>query len=152
MEDREGRSSANKPPSSLVMLEGLQTQTIFPRYKPHWIVARQTLHMFYSSARRICITRRSVAEAFAAPYFLARFALRRLPTIKKTDMPLPIHSEYKPPKSWEEFEDICADLYAQIWKDPGTQKHGRQGQPQGGVDIYGKRVGQGAALCGPRKG
>lgn len=57
-------------------------------------------------------------------------------------MPLPIQSEYRPPKSWEEFEDLCADLYVLIWKDPETQKHGRQGQPQGGIDIYGKRVGK----------
>lgn len=53
-------------------------------------------------------------------------------------MPLPVNSQYAPPKSWEEFEDLCADLYGLIWKDPGTQKHGRQGQPQSGVDIYGK--------------
>lgn len=52
-------------------------------------------------------------------------------------MPLPINSQYAPPKSWEEFEDLCCDLYALIWNDPGTQKHGRQGQPQGGVDVYG---------------
>jgi hypothetical protein len=56
-------------------------------------------------------------------------------------MPLPINSQYPPPKSWEEFEDLCADLYALIWSDPGTQKHGRQGQAQAGVDVYGKADG-----------
>ena len=57
-------------------------------------------------------------------------------------MPLPINSQYAPPKSWEEFEDLCADLYALIWNDKGTQKHGRQGQPQGGVDVYGRPDGK----------
>jgi hypothetical protein len=57
-------------------------------------------------------------------------------------MPLPISSQYAPPKSWEEFEDLCADLYALIWNDTGTQKHGRQGQPQGGVDVYGRPDGK----------
>jgi hypothetical protein len=62
--------------------------------------------------------------------------------VDKIAMPLPINSQYAPPKSWEEFEDLCADLYALIWNDKGTQKHGRQGQPQGGVDVYGRPDGK----------
>src|SRR5882724_4179661 len=53
-----------------------------------------------------------------------------MPTIATAQLP--------PPGSWEEFESMCADLYARIWQDDGTQKHGRTGQPQAGVDIYGR--------------
>lgn len=57
-------------------------------------------------------------------------------------MPLPVTSQYSPPQSWEEFESLCADLYGRIWADTETQKHGRQGQPQGGVDVYGRPDGE----------
>ena len=57
-------------------------------------------------------------------------------------MPLPVTSQYLPPQSWEEFESLCADLYEHMWDDPETQKHGRQGQPQGGVDVYGRPDGK----------
>jgi hypothetical protein len=53
-------------------------------------------------------------------------------------MPLPVTSQYAPPQSWEEFESLCCDLYERLWNDRSTQKHGRQGQPQGGVDVYGR--------------
>lgn len=68
-------------------------------------------------------------------------------------MSLPVNSQYLPPQSWEEFESLCADLFARIWKDPGTQKHGRQGQPQGGVDVYGRPdgVNYSAIQCKNRK-
>lgn len=42
------------------------------------------------------------------------------------------------PLRWQDFEDLCADLWQEIWEDPGTQKHGRSGQQQHGVDIYGR--------------
>src|SRR3954465_7691522 len=57
-------------------------------------------------------------------------------------MPLPVTSQYAPPQSWEEFESLCCDLYERLWNDRGTQKHGRQGQPQGGVDVYGQPDGK----------
>jgi hypothetical protein len=57
-------------------------------------------------------------------------------------MPLPVTSQYAPPQSWEEFESLCCDLFGRIWNDSGTQKHGRQGQPQGGVDVYGRPDGK----------
>jgi hypothetical protein len=43
-----------------------------------------------------------------------------------------------PPKSWEHFEDLCQDLYREVWKDPATQKNGRQGQAQAGTDVSGQ--------------
>jgi len=52
-----------------------------------------------------------------------------------------------PPKNWEAFEDLCCDLWKEIWKSPHTQKHGRRGQKQSGVDIYG-RPAQGSKWAG----
>jgi tetratricopeptide (TPR) repeat protein len=43
-----------------------------------------------------------------------------------------------PPANWQDFESLCLDLWRLIWDDPNTQKNGRQGQPQHGVDIYGR--------------
>jgi hypothetical protein len=43
-----------------------------------------------------------------------------------------------PPAHWQDFESLCCDLWRAIWKDPNTQKNARQGQPQSGVDIFGK--------------
>jgi hypothetical protein len=41
-----------------------------------------------------------------------------------------------PPNSWDRFEDLCYRLWQSIW-GPTTQKHGRRGQPQNGVDVFG---------------
>lgn len=53
-----------------------------------------------------------------------------MPTL--TGIPLP------PPKYWQEFQTICRDLWRHVWDDPNTQENGRQGQPQAGVDVYGR--------------
>jgi hypothetical protein len=55
--------------------------------------------------------------------------------------------QFPPPSNWPEFESLCCDLWRDIWSDPNTQKNGRQGQPQNGVDIYG-RPGQGSEWAG----
>jgi len=52
-----------------------------------------------------------------------------MPTIPQSELPIP--------KSWDEFEDIVADLYGRVWNDPNTRRYGRTGQPQQGVDVYG---------------
>lgn len=52
-----------------------------------------------------------------------------------------------PPANWQDFESLCCDLWREIWKDPDTQKNGRQGQPQHGVDVSGK-PNQGASHAG----
>ena len=57
-----------------------------------------------------------------------------MPTIKG--------SRFPPPRSWEEFEILCADLFRQVWKDTGTQRNGRTGQPQHGVDVFGRPDGE----------
>ena len=58
-----------------------------------------------------------------------------MPTLSMAQLP--------PPASWDEFEEIVWDLLAHEWDDPNTVRHGRQGQPQNGVDIYGRRKGRG---------
>lgn len=42
------------------------------------------------------------------------------------------------PVYWTDFEDLCKRLWAEIWQYPETKKHGRNGQPQSGVDVYGR--------------
>ncbi len=60
-------------------------------------------------------------------------------------MPTLATSQFAPPKSWDEFEELCADLFMREWGDPNAVRHGRQGQRQNGVDIYGQPVGRGHA-------
>jgi hypothetical protein len=42
-----------------------------------------------------------------------------------------------PPKSWVDFEDLCHAIFRAEWNDPLSQKNGRSGQPQHGVDVFG---------------
>jgi len=51
------------------------------------------------------------------------------------------------PESWIAFEDLCWGLWKCIWRHDGTKKNGRRGQPQHGVDIYG-RPGNGESWAG----
>jgi hypothetical protein len=51
-------------------------------------------------------------------------------------MPNIPQSEIPRPQSWDEFEDIVADLYARIW-GVTAERYGRSGQAQQGVDVYG---------------
>lgn len=53
-------------------------------------------------------------------------------------MPLFQNYQIPPPQNWEDFEQLCCDLWRAIWNDPGTLRNGRRGQPQHGVDIYGQ--------------
>jgi len=43
-----------------------------------------------------------------------------------------------PPRDWQVFEEICHSLWEREWKCATIQQHGRSGQAQHGVDIYGK--------------
>src|ERR1035441_8866807 len=53
------------------------------------------------------------------------------------------HSEQlPPPNNHEVFESLCLDLFRAIWEDPGAQKNAGAGQPQGGVDIFGRQAGR----------
>ncbi|OFX25924.1 MAG: hypothetical protein A2033_13170 [Bacteroidetes bacterium GWA2_31_9] len=49
----------------------------------------------------------------------------------------------RPPENWQDFETLCKKLFGEIWKCSHTiKKNGRLGQPQSGVDIYGKPKGE----------
>jgi hypothetical protein len=50
------------------------------------------------------------------------------------------------PTDWNEFEDICADLFSREWNDPNITRYGLQGQRQDGVDTYGTSMGEPAGL------
>ena len=43
--------------------------------------------------------------------------------------------DHPPPKSWEHFEELCADIFQSAWADPNLVRHGRAGQSQNGIDI-----------------
>lgn len=43
------------------------------------------------------------------------------------------------PKNWQDFEDQMWVLFSNVLNDPNTQKNGRSGQKQNGVDIFGHR-------------
>jgi WD40 repeat protein len=51
-------------------------------------------------------------------------------------MPRPV--VHPPLRNWQDFEDLCLDLWRRLWNDPDAQKNGRSGQPQAGVDIFGR--------------
>lgn len=52
-------------------------------------------------------------------------------------MPTTTTSRLPPPTSWDEFEDICKSAFSLRWSNPNLTRHGRQGQKQDGVDVYG---------------
>lgn len=52
-----------------------------------------------------------------------------MPTLSNLNLPTP--------KSWDEFEEMSLDALRIKWESPNLQRHGRAGQPQNGVDIYG---------------
>ncbi len=58
-------------------------------------------------------------------------------------MPLLDALQLPSPANWQDFETLCWDLWRAEWKDPNAQKHGRPGQKQHGVDIFGQPNGQG---------
>lgn len=53
---------------------------------------------------------------------------------------MPTYADMKipPPKSWDEFEAIVCSAAKNRWKSADFTQHGRQGQRQDGVDVYGK--------------
>tara|TARA_B100000965_G_scaffold351539_1_gene326193 strand:+ start:135 stop:1052 length:918 start_codon:yes stop_codon:yes gene_type:complete len=55
-------------------------------------------------------------------------------------------SQLPPPADWQAFERLCYDIWREIWRDPETKFHGRSGQSQKGVDIYGRPGGKWAGV------
>ena len=45
---------------------------------------------------------------------------------------------FKLPKidNWDDFEDLCCELWKKIWDDENVERYGRLGQNQNGVDIF----------------
>jgi hypothetical protein len=58
-------------------------------------------------------------------------------------MAIHVNADYPPPKTWQQFEELCADIYAADWSDPALLRNGRGGQRQHGVDIVAHRGNQG---------
>lgn len=58
-------------------------------------------------------------------------------------MAIHVNADYPPPKNWQQFEELCADIYAADWSDPALVRHGRSGQRQHGVDVVAHRGNQG---------
>lgn len=56
--------------------------------------------------------------------------------------------EIPPPKGDDDFEDLARALFSAVWKDPGAKLHGRPGQGQDGVDVYGEDRARGTGLNG----
>ena len=52
-------------------------------------------------------------------------------------MPTFAGARVPPPRAWDEFEDIVCSAAKNRWDNPNFTKHGRPGQKQDGVDIYG---------------
>lgn len=57
-----------------------------------------------------------------------------------------VHFDLAPPRTWEQFEELCADTFAALWSDPGLVRHGRSGQRQKGVDIISRPGGKWTGL------
>ncbi|MDQ0589886.1 hypothetical protein [Variovorax paradoxus] len=53
-----------------------------------------------------------------------------MPTLADFRMP--------PPRSWDEFEAIVCSAAKNRWGNPEFTRHGRQGQRQNGVDVFGQ--------------
>jgi hypothetical protein len=49
-------------------------------------------------------------------------------------MPTLPGAELSKPKAWDEFEEICWDIFLRKWHDPEAKRYGRTGQPQQGGD------------------
>lgn len=52
-------------------------------------------------------------------------------------MPTFANLRVAPPRSWDEFEEIVCSAAKNRWSNPDFTRHGRQGQRQDGVDVYG---------------
>lgn len=54
--------------------------------------------------------------------------------------------QWPPPADWQKFERITHELFSAEWQCP-AELHGRRGQPQRGVDVYGQPKGE-TGRCG----
>ena len=40
-----------------------------------------------------------------------------------------VHFEQAPPRSWDQFEELCADTFQEEWQDSTLVRHGRTMAP-----------------------
>jgi|GEM_PF-6284474 len=71
-------------------------------------------------------------------------SVQQSPSMTAVELPVP--------RDWQVFEDFCRDLFAAEWGDPEAKLHGRSGQRQHGVDVYGRRDGEWMAVQCKRRG
>jgi hypothetical protein len=55
-----------------------------------------------------------------------------------------------PPSNWQDFERLYVDVFSRIWKTNDAEMHGRTGQPQAGIDVYGTDRVEGRFVGGPK--
>lgn len=58
-------------------------------------------------------------------------------------MATPQDLQIQPQANPAAFEDLCADLFSEIYSDPNTRRNGRNGQGQKGIDVWGYVNGSG---------
>jgi len=63
-------------------------------------------------------------------------------------MPSPSTTAFPVPKSWDEFEEIVADVLRLRWNTPHVTRNGRSGQAQNGIDIYARGARAGGNYVG----
>ena len=63
-------------------------------------------------------------------------------------MPTRLNTNFPRLTDPDEFESMIRDICALEWGDPNTQKFGRRGQKQFGVDIYGHPEGKAEVFRG----
>jgi hypothetical protein len=56
-------------------------------------------------------------------------------------MPTRFNTNFLRLKDDDEFEELLRDICALEWNDPGTERNGRSGQSQWGVDVFGQPAG-----------
>ena len=63
-------------------------------------------------------------------------------------MPVRLDTNFARLTDLDEFEDLVCEICRLEWEDPNTQKRGRTGQQQNGVDIYGQPIDMGGIFRG----
>ena len=63
-------------------------------------------------------------------------------------MPVRLDTNFGRLTDADEFEDLICEICRLEWEDPSTQKRGRRGQEQDGIDVYGQPIDAGGLFRG----
>ena len=63
-------------------------------------------------------------------------------------MPVRLDTNFGRLTDADEFEDLICEICRLEWEDPNTEKRGRRGQQQNGVDVYGRPIDMGGMFRG----